>query len=640
MPSREPRSVAPVLAALARGILGPIYTPDVVARMIETLSHVASEDDRNELLRTLRILDTRPGALALSGRAVPGSWLTPAEAEALVQRWKTSRVGKLRELASVLVSLSMAALYGYPTPEWARIGYPGPPGPPPQVPKKLEPLAIDDDTVLTCDVVIVGSGAGGGCAAGILAQAGLDVVVLEKGAYNNESDFTQIEGDGFRRLYLYGGTLTTTDQGIRLFAGSTLGGGTVVNWTTSWRTPRPVLEEWAAVSGIDAFASGEIESSLDAVCERLSVTFDSSASGKRDELLEEGLKRLGWHVDAMPRNVTRSCTQDEACGFCTYGCRTGAKQSSLITYLEDAAAAGARIVTQANVERVEIADDRATGVVGRVGSHRLTVRARSVIAACGSLETPALLLRSGLGGRVGHYLRLHPATTVAGVFDEDVRAWGGVMQARYSNELDGPFTGGYGPTLETGPAHAAGWATVIPWTSAAEHRQMMSDYARTSVVGFPSRERGSGRVMIDKKGAPRIEYKIDRDDEARIAEGVVAAGKVLEAAGARRIFTMHKQPIEYTPNGPGSHDRWAEETRSRGYRDGQLMFFSMHQMGSCRMGIDPATSAVDASNESHEVKDLYVMDASTFPTPSGVNPMISIYAIAHRAAQKLADHLS
>ncbi len=638
MPSRHPRDTDPVLAALARGILGAGYVPEVLPRMNETLSNVASDADRNQLLATLRFLDTRPGSLALTGRAVPGSWLSPADAEATVRRWKSSRVPQLRELASVLISLAMAALYGHPGAEWTRIGYPGPLGPPPDVPKKITPLPLDADEVLECDVVIVGSGAGGGCAAGVLAEAGLDVVVLEKGDYRNEADFTQIEGEGFRDLYLYGGTLTTADLGIRLFAGSTLGGGTVVNWATSWKTPAPVLQEWAEVSGIDAFASGEMEESLDEVSKRLSVNLESSASGPRDAVMEEGLKRLGWHVDIMPRNVT-GCTQDEACGFCTYGCRAGAKQSSLLTYLQDAADRGAKMIVGADVRRVRISDGRASGVEAEVGGHRLTVNARAVVAAGGSIETPALLLRSGLGGQVGHNLRLHPATAVAGVFDHHVGMWGGVMQARYSNQLKGPWTGGYGATLETGPAHAGAWATVIPWTGAAAHRQMMTDYPNTSAVGFPSRERGSGRVRIDKKGVPRVDYKITPDDESRIAEAVVAAGKVLEAAGARRIFTLHKLPIEYRLDGPGAHERWADETRARGYRNGQLMFFSMHQMGSCRMGVDPSTSAVDARNESHEVKDLYVMDASTFPTPSGVNPMISIYGIANRAAKKLANRL-
>ena len=637
MPPHQTR-IDPVLSSLARGILGEGYTPEVLPRMHQILGKIASDGDRTQMLGTLRALDSRAGALALTGQPVRVSWMSQREAEAVVQRWLGSKVPRLRRLASELVALSMMSLYGHPGAEWDRIGYPGPQGAPPDVPKTINPLDIDADTTLACDVVVVGSGAGGGCAAGVLSAAGLDVVVLERGGYHNESDFSQIEAEGYRDMYLYGGTLTTVDGGVRLFAGGTLGGGTVVNWATSWRTPEPVLREWAAVSGVDAFTNGEIDASLDAVCARLDVNVNSSASGPRDELMENGLKKLGWHVDAMPRNV-KGCSQDEACGFCTYGCRIGAKKTSLLTYLQEAADRGARIVTRADVRTVTVRDGRATGIEALVGGHRLTIRARAVVAAGGSIETPALLLRSGLRGQVGHNLRLHPATTVGGVFDEPIGMWGGVMQARYSNQLDGPWTGGYGPTLETGPAHPGAWASILPWVDARSHRDLMTEYAYTSVVGFPSRERGSGRVKIDRRGTPRVEYRVPPDDERRVAEGVVAAGKVLEAAGARRVFTVHHDPISYVPNGSSAHERWAEETRTRGYRDGQLRFFSMHQMGSCRMGVDRSTSAVDATNESHEVKDLYVMDASTFPTPSGVNPMISIYGIAHRSATKLAERL-
>lgn len=638
MPPRRDQ-VDPALSSLARGILGEGYTPDVLPRMHQTLAKVACASDRSQILGTLRAVDTRAGALALTGRGIPVSWLSASEAEAVIRRWSSSRLPGLRQLASELIALAMMSLYGHRGPEWDRIGYRGPQGAPPEVPKPILPIDVDADTTIACDVVIVGSGAGGGCAAGVLSRAGLDVVVLERGDYRNEADFSQVEAEGYHDMYLYGGTLTTTDGGVRLFAGGTLGGGTVINWSTSWKTPEPVLREWAGVSGVEAFASGEIEQSLDEVCARLDVNLDSSASGPRDELMENGLKKLGWHVDAMPRNV-KGCTQDEACGFCCFGCRVGAKRSSLSTYLQEAFERGARVVTGADVRSVQVSDGRATGVEATVGPHRLSVKARAVIAAGGSIETPALLLRSGLRGEVGHHLRLHPATALGGVFDEPIGMWGGVMQARYSNELDGPWTGGYGPTLETGPAHPGGWATVLPWQNAAAHRALMNDYGRMSTVGFPSRERGSGRVKIDRKGSPRVEYKISLEDERNIAEGVVAAGKVLEAAGARRIFTFHRDSISYEPNGPSAHERWAEETRARGYRDGQLRFFSMHQMGSCRMGTDPSTSAIDGNNESHEVKDLYVMDASTFPTPSGVNPMISIYGIAHRAATKLAERLA
>jgi choline dehydrogenase-like flavoprotein len=637
--SVDTRATLPVLTALARGVLGELYSPEVPERMAGTLSRLASEAALKRVVGTLRFADTKAGALALTGSATPLSWLSASEAESVVKRWRASRVLAVRQLGSAMVTLAMDSYYGHPGPHWKRIGYPGPPGPPPDEPRKLHPLPIDSDEELTCDVVIVGSGAGGGCAAGVLSAAGLDVLVLERGGYRAPRDFHQNEADSMRELYLYSGTLTTTDGGIRIFAGSTLGGGTVINWTSSWKTPEPVLKEWAEVSGIRAFANGEIQESLDAVCDRLNVNLDSSAALKRDQLLEDGLKRLGWHVDSFPRNV-EGCTQDEACGFCIYGCRKNAKRSSLVTYLEDAAANGTRLVVGADVRKVLVQEGRAQGVEALVGPHRLRVRSRVVIAAAGSIETPALLLRSGLGGRVGHNLRLHPATTVLGLFDEHVAAWSGVYQARYSNHLTGGWIGGYGPTLETGPAHPGAVSCLLPWESANDHRSLMDAYTSISPVGFPLRDRGSGRVKIDRSGAPLVRYKISPSDEKAIVEGVVAAGKVLEAAGARKIFTLHSSPIPFQPNGRGGHDRWADEIRRRGAKQDRMAYFTMHQMGSCAMGVDPTRSAIGAENESHEVAGLYVMDASTFPTPSGVNPMISIYGIAHRAASKLAQKLS
>jgi choline dehydrogenase-like flavoprotein len=195
-------------------------------------------------------------------------------------------------------------------------------------------VEITEDVELACDIVIVGSGAGGGCVAGNLAAAGLDVIVLEKGRYHSESDFTHYESDATRDMYLYGMTLSTADLGVVIVAGSTVGGGTLVNYATAFRTPDHVRRQWAEIWGIDAFVSGEHDESLDEVSERLGVNLDSSAAGRRDSLMEEGLKKLGGHVDQMPRAV-RGCTQDEQCGYCGFGCRVGAKQSTMRTYLED-----------------------------------------------------------------------------------------------------------------------------------------------------------------------------------------------------------------------------------------------------------------------------------------------------------------
>jgi choline dehydrogenase-like flavoprotein len=318
--------------------------------------------------------------------------------------------------------------------------------------------------------------------------------------------------------------------------------------------------------------------------------------------MELGLARLGWHVDALPRSV-RGCAQDAGCGWCGMGCRLGAKQAP--TFLEDAAAHGARLLVRADARRVVVADGRAVGVEARAGGHRLRVRARAVVAAAGAIETPALLLRSGLGGQVGRHLRLHPGTAAMGAFDEPVRWWEGTLQARYSAELRQRL-GPYGPIFETVPVHPGTAAAALPWVSAAD---------------------------------PRVRWRLDPGDEARMAAGLAAAGQVLAAAGATEVFSLQRRRPAFRPGDPAAHRAWAETTRRAGFGGGRAALFSYHQMGSCRIGADPATSAVGPDHRSHEVDRLYVADASLFPTASGVNPMLTVMALAHRAAGLLAARL-
>jgi long-chain-alcohol oxidase len=633
--SGQPDASTGVLAALARGVLGDGYAAAVPERILERLN-LFPPPDRKKLSQAIGLLGRPLGALALTGRPTPVSKLSPDQAEALLQRWQHSRIGAKSQLATALVALSLGALYGYPGPEWNRIGYPGPLGPPPDEPKRLQPLEISSHQELTCDVVVVGSGAGGGCVAGRLAEAGLDVVVLEKGGYRSESDFDHREPESLSHLYLYAGSLTTTDLSAVIIAGSTLGGGTVVNYTTSFQTPDYVLREWSAETGIEAFVSGEFEESLDQVAVRVGVNTHSSNPGIRDQLMAEGLEKLGWHADVLPRAV-RGCLQDDECGYCGFGCRVGAKQSTMRTFLEDAAGHGARMVVNANVRRVLIKDGVASGVVASVGGRRLVVKARAVVAAGGSIETPALLLRSGLAGQVGRNLHLHPGTGAFGVFDEPVRPWTGTTQARYSSQFR-HLDGDWGALFETVPIHPGLGSGALPWVSAKQHRDLMGRFANLGVCGVAPRDRTSGRVTVASDGTPRVRYKLRDDDERMIVQALISAGKVMEAAGAKEIFTLHTSPLSYQPTA-GGHERWAEQVRRTGFR-GKATAFSYHQMGSCRMGTDPGTSAIGPDNETQEVKDLFVADASAFPSASGVNPMLTVYAIADRAARKIAARLS
>jgi choline dehydrogenase-like flavoprotein len=626
-----------VVAALAAGVLGPDHDPAVPERILGALGQLPSRQDHDRLVGALRLLGSRPGALLLTGGPTPLPERSRDQVEALLRRWWHSRLPVRRQLAGAVTAAALASEYSFPGAARARTGYPGPLGPAPAAPRRLEPIELDADQELSCDVVVVGSGAGGGVVAAGLAAAGADVIVLEKGGYAAEADFHHQEAESTRDLYLYGLTMATGDLGVRIIAGSTLGGGTVVNYTTSFRTPPHVLEEWARVSGSEVFRSGELEASLDAVAERLGVTSAESAPGRRDQLMEEGLRKLGWHVGVLPRDV-RGCAQDASCGWCGFGCRLGAKQSTMRTYLEDAAGRGVRLVIRADVRRVLVDDGRATGVEATAGGHRLRVRARAVAVAAGAIETPALLLRSGLGGQVGHHLRLHPGTAAFGVFDEDVRMWEGTLQARWSSELRGRL-GDYGPIFETVPVHPGSGSTALPWVSSTSHRALMERFRNLSLCAVLCRDSAAGRVRVDRDGQPRLRYALTAEDERRVAEGVAAAGQVLAAAGAREVFSMHPARISFRPEQPGGHDAWARATREAGYRNGRMTFFSYHQMGSCRLGTDPASSVVGPDHETHEVKGLYVTDASVFPTASGVNPMLSIMGLAHRAAGRIAARL-
>jgi len=456
----------------------------------------------------------------------------------------------------------------------------------------------------------------------VLAAAGLDVVVLEAGGYWSERDFDGAERAGLRRLYRGGGAAATDDQGVGLIAGACVGGGTLVNYSTSFRTPDDVLAEWEALG----FPAGELRSSLDAVCERLGVNTDHNLPSRRDEVMRRGLEALGWHVDAMPRDVL-GCEQGVVCGSCGYGCPLGAKQSTMRTWLEDAAAGGARLVVGTKARRVVVENGRAVGV----DAGPVQVRARAVVAAGGALETPALLLRSGLRNpNVGRGLRLHPATAVFGIFDEEIRPWEGTMQALYSDELR-RLDGGYGIKYETVPGHPALLTAALPWDSAAEHARLMASMPHLSAIAVIPRDSGSGRVRIGRDGEPVATYRLSPDDARRLATGVDGAGRIMAAAGAREIFTAHARVQSWRDGFPPGAFRFGP---------GRGALYSFHLMGSARMGDSPERSAARPTGETWEVANLVVADGSAFPTASGVNPMITIEAIAHLNAQRLADRLT
>jgi choline dehydrogenase-like flavoprotein len=558
----------------------------------------------------------------LAGLAATGFTRLDTEGrERALRGWCDSRLGLRRAGFQALRKGLLTIAYTQPgTPAWERIGYPGPLGRTRTTDRTLSTLRPARDTTIDCDVCVVGSGAGGGVAAAVLARAGLDVVVLEAGGHYEEADFDGAELDGFRRLYHGRGTTATDDHGIGILAGACVGGGTVVNYTTSLRTPDDVRAEWGGVFATDVF-----DRALDAVCERIGVTTAESRPSRREEVMALGLERLGWHQAPMARNV-RGCDQDGVCGYCGYGCPLGAKQSTLRTWLVDAQGAGARILARTRAGRVLFQGEQACGVEARTdGGHAVTVRARAVVVACGSLETPALLRRSGLTAPgIGRNLHLHPVGGAFGVFDDEIRPWEGTLQAIRSDQVEDV-------KLETTAIHPALLAGAAPWRSARQHAELMSWLPRISLVGVLLRDRDPGEVRVGRDGRPAVRYRLSARDAARLREGTEASARVLEAAGAWRIVSSHASYVAYEPGRSGDLGSFLRAADACGWGPGRLALYSFHQMGTAAMG-----TVCDDEGEVAGTRGLVVADASAFPSASGVNPMVTIEALAYVNASALA----
>ncbi|MVU81851.1 FAD-dependent oxidoreductase [Nocardia sp. ET3-3] len=617
-----------------------------VDTIFQILGRNPREADKKQLAMLLGLWDSRLTGLLTGSGLRRFSTLTQQQREAALVRLGDSRLAPVRAIFQALKGAALLAYNVTPGPSganplWKEIGYPGPTGPLATAPKPaLQPLRFTESTTLTCDVVIVGSGAGGGTAATVLAAAGLDVVVLERGNYYDDQDFGTGELAGLTSLYAPGPAGSAEGQ-ITLVSGTCLGGGTVVNWSTSLPTPDAVRQEWAEL-GTPQFATDEYGDALRVVSQRLGVNDRHSPLSPRDEILDRGARALGWDVDTLPRNVSDACDAGIECGRCGYGCRLGAKQSVTKTWLADAAAKGARLVVDANVRRIEVKNGRAEAVSALTSDGtEITVRAKAVVVAAGAIQTPALLRRSGLRNKnIGRYLRLHPAAAVFGVFDEEIRPWEGALQSRISRHhanLDGK---GYGVIYETGPTHPGLATGFMSWRGADAHRAAMLDFARSNAIGIITRDRDPGTVSIDGSGEPIVKYRLSDYDAAHLHTGIVGAARILEAAGARRIFSGHQAGVSYEPGVRGSVAEFDAAAKAAGYGPGQCAMGALHIMGSARMGGSAELSATNPDGATWDVANIVVADGSSFPTAPGVNPMVSIEAIAYMNATRLAAQLS
>lgn len=596
----------------------------------------------------LRLLEAGPGALLLGGAPAAFSRLDRQRREALLLRMAHSPLPPLRQAFQALKRLT-GFLYAAVTdagglnPGWAAMGYQWEERTPSLHPP-LQPLSITADTTLDADVCIIGSGAGGAVAAAALAHAGLAVLVLEMGPYLAEDRFTDKELEMTEQLFLDRGMTATRDLSVAMLAGSCLGGGTVINWCTSFRPPGDLLQEWAAEHGLTGLTGPDFAAGLDLIEQRLHVTTTESedAPTSNNGRLAAGLKALGWHAGVIPRNV-RECG---AVGCCSFGCRLGAKQSALRTFLQDARAAGAQFVTDAAAEQVLIAHGRAAGVSARVTdpatgrAHRLTVRAPRVVVAGGALHSPAVLLRSGIGlPSLGRHLHLHPTTAVVGLYPHPVLAWWGIPMAVYSDQF-ARQDGAYGCKLETAPGHPGLAALALPWQGGEQFKADLLRLQNAAMWIVLTRDRDGGRVRVDREGRAYFDYRLSAYDRAHMIRGMQAAARVHAAAGAGEIWTLYARRIGALARDTGGFTAADLDDLDRRIAAGptapnRLMLFSAHQMGTCRMGTSPRHAVCDPTGQVFGVRGLYVADSSLFPTASGVNPMLTVMGLSYWVAAQM-----
>lgn len=512
----------------------------------------------------------------------------------------------------------------------------------------IDGAALQADRSIEADVVIVGSGAGGGVTAEILALAGLKVIIVEEGALKSSKDFKMREADAYPALYQESAARKTADKAINILQGRTVGGSTTVNWTSSFRTPPATLAYWQRNFGLAGYTQEAMAPWFDMMAQRLGVSDWTTPPNENNDLLKRGAAKLGIPTGSIMRNV-KGCWN---LGYCGMGCPTNAKQSMLVTTIPSALDHHATLVTRARADMLVFRGDavdhllcRALGADGLAPNGRtLTLRAKHFVVAGGAINSPALLLRSNAPnphGLLGSRTFLHPTVVSGAVFGQRVDGYAGAPQSIYSDHFleTAPIDGPIGYKLEAPPLHPLLLATTLAGFGQA-HTHMMQQFPHVHALlallrdGFHADAPG-GSVALQGDGAPVLDYPITPFIWDGVRRALLTMAEIQFAAGATSVQPVHEMAERYT-----SWSAAKQGIAALPYKVHITRVVSAHVMGGCAMAADERHGVVAPDGRYRGVRNLSVHDGSLFPTSIGANPQLSIYAVSARLASGLAQALT
>ncbi|KAL8906835.1 MAG: hypothetical protein Q9171_006115 [Xanthocarpia ochracea] len=628
---------------------------------------------RDDALKGIRVilssLDTRAGCYLFTGYTTSFHLQPVNIRQRILQYWSQSYLPQLRQMAKSFAGICIATWVKQSTTINPVLGFPrapvhGRPGKGYDYNFLKVPPGEDQEVVET-DVVIIGSGCGGGVCAKNLAEAGHRVLVTDRAYHFDAKHLPMSSTDAGIHLFHNGGIDTSDDNSVAFLAGQAWGGGGTINWSASLQTQGFVRQEWAN-EGLSFFTSSEYQDCLDRVCQRMGVSTKYVEHNENNRVLIEGARKLGFSAKEVPQNTGGN---KHYCGYCTLGCGAAEKQGPVVSWLPDAANAGAQFMEGFEADKVvfDSVNGRmiATGVEGTWTSRdeiggvsgsnkikrKILIKAERVVISCGTLHSPLLLLRSGLTNpHIGRNLHCHPATLVAGVFPQEIRPWEGGILTTICEEFSNQDSHGHGAKINAMTMIPSWVLPFLPWTGGLDFKLLAPKLSRMCAHCCVVRDRDTGQVYPDPAdGRCKIKYSPSAFDKRHALECILGMCKILYVMGAEEIivtqagvplFTRKPDTAEGLGVNEPSFQAWLANIRKRGLPHPETSWGSAHQMGTCRMASSKKKGVVDPTGKVWETEGLYVADASVFPSASGVNPMITNMAISDMISRGLARSLN